>query len=209
MADEWYTPADVVEAARTAMGGIDLDPASCEVANCVVRARRYWTIDDDGTRQPWFGRVWCNPPYSREAKAKFMEKVSVEKFRVAALCLLLNADTSTSFPDIAKDAQAIAMIDRRLRFTGPGGHNNRFLSVVYYYGDDPERFSDAFSQIATVVLGTGPMMDPELRRLARWSVARDCLHCGTRVPQACVGRRRHFCGAACRVAFNRAWPDAA
>lgn len=28
------------------------------------KARRYYTRQQDGLAQPWYGRVWCNPPYS-------------------------------------------------------------------------------------------------------------------------------------------------
>lgn len=60
---EWYTPASIVDAAVQVMGAIDLDPASCEEANRVVRAARYFTAEDDGLTAPWSGdRIFLNPP---------------------------------------------------------------------------------------------------------------------------------------------------
>jgi hypothetical protein len=62
---EHYTPIEIVEAARETLGEIDLDPASCTLANEVVRASAFYGpggLAEDGLAEPWLGRVFCNPP---------------------------------------------------------------------------------------------------------------------------------------------------
>lgn len=78
---EHYTPSEIVEAARTLMGGIDLDPASCALAQQTVRAETWWGPEcspcslrpaHDGLSEQalkhlwstprWRPRVFLNPP---------------------------------------------------------------------------------------------------------------------------------------------------
>jgi hypothetical protein len=64
---EHYTPPEIAEAARAAMGGIDLDPASCALANKVIQARAFCSSAQSGLDVPWTlegkaSRVFLNPP---------------------------------------------------------------------------------------------------------------------------------------------------
>ena len=60
--NEHYTPREYPDAAREVMGAIDLDPASSEQANALIRSTDYFTAVDNGFVRHWHGRVWLNPP---------------------------------------------------------------------------------------------------------------------------------------------------
>ena len=60
--DEWLTPPEILRA----LGAFDLDPCAPVVRPWETAARHY-TVADDGLALPWAGRVWCNPPFGREA----------------------------------------------------------------------------------------------------------------------------------------------
>jgi len=62
---EYYTPIEIVNAARKTMGRIDLDPASSHIANTHVSSESIFTIEDDGLAQDWFGKVWMNHPFGK------------------------------------------------------------------------------------------------------------------------------------------------
>ena len=59
--DERYTPSWVFDGLGIEF---DLDPcAPIDGGDCVPARCRY-TAEVDGLTQPWFGVVWCNPPFS-------------------------------------------------------------------------------------------------------------------------------------------------
>jgi len=60
--EDHQTPGYIVEPSRQVLGTIDLDPASCEEANKIVRAITYYAPPHDGLSFDWDGRVFCNPP---------------------------------------------------------------------------------------------------------------------------------------------------
>jgi len=51
--NEWYTPTEYLEAAREVLGGFDLDPASSDAAQKIVKAQNYFTKSDDGLQKEW------------------------------------------------------------------------------------------------------------------------------------------------------------
>ena len=65
--NEWFTPPNIIEAARRTIGRIDLDPASNEQAQQWIQATQYYTKEKDGLIQPWSGNVLDESTLCRQA----------------------------------------------------------------------------------------------------------------------------------------------
>ena len=148
--NEWYTPAVYVEAARQAMGSIDLDPASSDMANEVVKAARYCTVETDGLSYEWGGTIWMNPPYSSDLVGRFISKLVDERDNYEQAVVLVNNATETEwFRKLISVANAVCFPYGRIRYYSPNGKNNSPLQgqAIVYVGDNAESFFDAFSEI--------------------------------------------------------------
>lgn len=138
------------------MGAIDLDPASSKAANEIVRATRYYTITDNGLLQPWFGRIWLNPPYGRHAP-KFVKRFATfyRSGDVEMACLLLAVHHMTTrwFGALADFSPIACLPPERLHFSGSTvrpAHG----SVILGFGVDRSRFTAEFGPFGRVwVLG--------------------------------------------------------
>jgi len=158
--NEWYTPALYIEAARAAMGGIDLDPATSEVANRTVQASTYFTAQDDGLAQPWpIGRIWMNPPYAQPLMGQFAEKMAQEVERGSESVVLVNNATETVwFQRMASVCSAICFPRSRIRYLTPNGEpGNSPLQgqAIIYSGPNADRFAAEFSSLGLVVRNVG------------------------------------------------------
>lgn len=156
--NEWYTPPEYIDAARGVLGGIDLDPASTEIANKVVGATRYFTVEDDGLQHEWQGRVWMNPPYASELISRFVAKL-LQHFiggEVSEAIVLVNNATETNwFQALLKDAGAVCFPRQRVRFLGPDGNHGAPLQgqAILYLGKNVELFRHNFESFGTIVYG--------------------------------------------------------
>jgi hypothetical protein len=118
--DEWLTPPEIVQP----LGPFDLDPCSPVVRPWDTAARHY-SINDDGLRSPWYGRVWCNPPFGREA-IKWLRKMAEHNNGIA----LIPARTETAmfYECIWGAADAVLFMKGRPHFHFVDGSRAQFNS---------------------------------------------------------------------------------
>jgi hypothetical protein len=153
--NEWYTPAHILEVARATLGQFDLDPATCPKAQATVQAENCYTMEDDGFLRPWYGRVWLNPPYCRNAPAygdnragtyHWMQKALREyrSGRVTALIALVNRSDGEWYQDLATSFSALYQCRKRIRFEAglPGAETSapRYSNDLLYLGASPDIF---------------------------------------------------------------------
>jgi len=155
--NEWYTPRKYCVAAKTVMGGIDLDPASTKTSNDVVGADKFFTRADDGLRHQWRGRIWMNPPYASDLIGKFVHHFVGEwkARRIKAGMVLVNNATETRwFSELASNASAICFPSGRIRFWGPNKTTAAPLQgqAILFFGKNVTKFVKTFKRFGFVVL---------------------------------------------------------
>jgi phage N-6-adenine-methyltransferase len=154
--NEWYTPIEIIEAARSVLGRIDLDPASSKAANKVVKAKRFYTAADNGLEKPWRGRVWMNPPYAQPLVSQFADRLAtgVREGHVPAAMVLVNNATETEwFGMLAEVASAICFPNGRVKFWSPTRETTAPLQgqAVLYVGRQVARFTKHFRSFGLLV----------------------------------------------------------
>ena len=141
---EWYTPREVVQRVAAAMGGIDLDPCSNSRTEPNVPAEAHFTAENDGLAQPWFGRVYMNPPYGRVI-GHWIEKLAseYEAGRVTEAIALVPARTDTAWFRRLPSAY-LCFVSGRLEFS-QAGVGAPFPSALFYLGERSAAFLSAFA----------------------------------------------------------------
>ena len=159
---EWFTPSHYISAVKWALGQIDLDPASSVHANAIVGATRFYTREDDGLALPWYGRVFCNPPYCRPEVDRFTDRMikAYSTGEIEAGILLVNSDTSTQrWQRTFKAADSTCLVNHRIAFI-PGNDTahawlkakkgNRNAQVFFYFGPETALFDKVFAGLGVL-----------------------------------------------------------
>ena len=157
----WCTPQKYVDAVRSFLGDIDLDPCSNE--RSIVRAGREYRLPVDGLRESWdFRRIYVNPPYGADKDrgttikhwlARCAEANANFGSEVVAL-VPVAANTSHWKDYVWGVATAVAFLyDTRLKFIVDNGGDKGapMACAMVYWGGAFDRFDDAFSAFGAVV----------------------------------------------------------
>lgn len=106
--DEWLTPPRIIKA----LGKFDLDPCA-PIVRPWDTAKNHFTINDNGLEKAWNGRVWCNPPYGKEA-IKWLARCAGHKNCIALI--FARTETKMFFDYVWNEARAVFFIKGRLSF---------------------------------------------------------------------------------------------
>jgi hypothetical protein len=109
ISDTWLTPPSIIDA----LGPFDLDPCAAPEPRPWPTATRHIARPEDGLAAPWMGRVWLNPPYSREAVA-WMRRLA----RHGSGTALVFARTETAWfvETVWQRASAVLFLHGRIHF---------------------------------------------------------------------------------------------
>jgi hypothetical protein len=151
--DEWYTPAQYVDAVSVVLGAIDFNPASSDQAQKIVQARTYYTAKEDDLKQVWPGTVFLNPPFGRGLIDRYVKEMLVH-FEIGevpnAVVLLNNSTEMAGWQSLSQARTVICLVNGRTGFLDcerPIAEKSYPGSDVCIFGRSNSYISNAFSNI--------------------------------------------------------------
>lgn len=156
--DEWYTPPKYIELARKIMGSIDVDPASNAVAQSVVQATNFYTLETNGLTKSWHGNVWLNPPYSAQIIMQFVDKAFAELHagHLKQIMILTENSTETFWCQKLLAVANCCFLNKRVCFWNPAKLDKptqpRRGHILFYIGDNKVKFSEVIGGQGVIFL---------------------------------------------------------
>lgn len=133
--DLWETPQDFYDSINREFN-FTLD--SCAIEEN-AKCEKYYTPEQDGLSKPWFGTVWCNPPYGRKI-GLWVRKAYESSKTGTTVVMLLPARTDTKWFHeyiYQQDNRVeIRFLKGRLKFGGSRDNAPFPSMLVIFKGDD-------------------------------------------------------------------------
>jgi hypothetical protein len=169
--DQWFTPKWLIDKVHQVIPQIDLDPASCDLANQTVKALKYLTEIDDGLQLGNWSNVpvsvFCNPPTGKYigdlSKTKlFWRKLLQHKRRgllKEAIYLGFSLEQLQTTQKCVYGAIAdypLCLLEKRVKFVSPEGVFNSptHANVIAYIPgveDNTKLFYQTFKHVGSLL----------------------------------------------------------
>jgi len=158
---EWYTPMDLSDKCRLALGGaINLDPFSHAKANITIRADVFLTEQDDALLCDWpvVETMFANPPYALGLIGKCCRRI-VQEYRAGtyqrAIVIVNNATETEWFHDLLSVSSLLCLPRKRVNFENEHREltikRNSRGQVIFGIGIDEMQFSTALSDVGAIL----------------------------------------------------------
>lgn len=136
--DKWATPQYVFDYLNERFGPFDMDAAA---ADDTAKCEDYFTLEDAALTQPWFGRVFVNPPYGNIGPWVNKAEEETKAGRADLVLMLLPPRTDQRWwqEGVTVSATNVYFIKGRIAFELPGKSNCSFEPsiVVVFSGRFP------------------------------------------------------------------------
>lgn len=160
---DWGTPQKYIDAVKTVLGKIHLDPCSNKFS--IVNAKNEYRLPDkDGLKETWnFPTIYVNPPYGRDKKNEtsindwLKRCLDANKEYGSEVLALIPVATNTGHwkKYIWNKATAICFLyDTRLKFLIKGkkeGKGAPMACAMIYWGKKYNRFYEVFRSFGAVI----------------------------------------------------------
>lgn len=146
---DWYTPPWIFERMNVLF---DLDPCQPVGGISWIPVWQKFTIEDDGLKQPWSGRVWLNPPYGKNTYT-WLEKMHNHRNGIS----LVFARTDCKwFHDFVAKSDAILFLAGRIKFVDglgvTGGTGAGSGSMLIAWGSENVKILQSMSDLGYLVV---------------------------------------------------------
>ena len=157
--DEHYTPEKYWQPALEMLDldEFDLDPATFD--ECPIPARVKYTKERSGLTNTWNVSkglpisMWANFPYSMNAEFTREFEFYFKSGVIGQAFLLEKTDNGVDWYKKLLDlCTSFLLVNERIKHLSPDGGKNGgfFSSTLFYFGDSPEQFHDAYSHLGAV-----------------------------------------------------------